>query len=295
MSASKITVHRVSKVKGKERIADYCGRNIRKLGSKSAAKKAISAGKLFLNGSKVRTADYVTIGDVIELRGSLHRNIKRIDIQIPTVFEDEHLLIVNKPAGIAVNGNRYKTVENALADANNANNLVDALPRPIAAHRLDVPTCGLVILAKTKSAQIKINRAFQENRISKTYEAIVHGMPGANGQVNSSVNGKEALTKFELIRHVRSKVFSDLCLLALSPITGRTHQLRIHMHRIGHLIVGDKMYAEGQKTIFGKGLMLCACRLQFEHPITQQPMKIQIKPPAKFTRILDREEKRFAI
>ena len=76
-------------------------------------------------------------------------------------------------------------------------------------------------------------------------------------------------------------------------ITGRTHQLRIHLNSIGHLIVGDKQYAGEQKTILGKGLFLCACRLSLTHPITNERLTLTIDPPPRFLKLLDREEARF--
>jgi 23S rRNA-/tRNA-specific pseudouridylate synthase len=80
----------------------------------------------------------------------------------------------------------------------------------------------------------------------------------------------------------------------MEPHTGRTHQLRLHMKNRGHLIVGDKMYADGQKTILGKGLMLCARKLEFKHPISGEQLSIEIEIPTKFTRILKREKERFS-
>ncbi len=273
------------------RIAEYCGVVFPTLASKSAAKKAITAGHIFLNGKKARTADFVKNGDLIELRGSAVRKIKRLDYHIPIEYQDPHLLIVNKPGGIAVNGNRYKTVENGMAHIPPSTER-DALPRPIAVHRLDVPTCGLVVLARTKSAQIKMGKLFQSNRIRKEYIAIVHGTPTSEGEVNSAIQDKTSLTKYQVLRSVPSRIFGSLSLIRLLPITGRTHQLRIHLKSIGHLIVGDKMYADGRKTILGKGLQLCATQLIFAHPVTQDPLSIRIEPPAKFSRILDREAKR---
>ena len=290
---NKLLQHRVPSVRKSIRVVDYCGGVFPALGSKSATKKAISAGRLFLNGEKAKTADFVKDGDLIELRGSLVRKVKKLDLDLPIIFEDAHFLVVNKPGGIAVNGNRYKTVENAVADLNRSNALPDALRRPMAAHRLDVPTSGLVLLAKTKSAQIKLNRIFQEKKIAKTYLAVVHEKPTGKGFIDTPIDGKKALTRYRVVRTVPSKLFGHLSLVKLYPVTGRTHQLRIHLKRIGHLIVGDKMYAEGKRTILGKGLLLCASSLQFRHPILNEEIDITIRPPQKFNRILDREADRF--
>ena len=285
--------HTVPDILNPVRVADYCAHAFSLLGTKSAAKKAISAGRIFLNDRLAKTSDWVKSGDHVELRGGGIKKIKKLDLALPIIHQDEYLVVVNKPGGIAVNGNRYKTVENALSNLNQCNSMADALLRPVAAHRLDVPTSGLVILAKTKSALVKLNRAFQEQRISKTYQAVVHGKPQPQGEINMPVDGKYACTRFETVRSVRSRKFGFLTLLHLFPITGRRHQLRLHLRSIGHLIVGDKMYADGQKTILGKGLLLCASSLQFSHPISKEEINMTIQPPQKFTRILDREADRF--
>lgn len=285
--------HEVPSMAKRLRIADYCGPVFAMLGSKSATKKAIGAGRLYLNGKVAITADFVKHGDLIELRGSGIQEVKKLDIDLPIVFEDDFLIIVNKPGGIAVNGNRYKTVENALAHVNRKNPQPDALPRPIAVHRIDVPTSGLVLLAKTKSSLIKLGEAFRHNQVKKEYLAIVHGKPVSSGIIKNPIQGKTALTEFELLQSVPSHIYKNFSLLKLQPRTGRTHQLRIHLKDKGHLIVGDKMYAEEKKTILGKGLLLCAVRLQFNHPEHGKALDVRIVPPPKFEKILQREKDRF--
>lgn len=285
--------HQVKKVRPNTRIVDYCGTAFTILGSKSATKKAISAGRILLNGQKATTANFVKVGDMIEVKGSGVSKLKKLHIDIPIVYEDDYIIVVNKPAGIAVNGNRYKTVENGVAAFAKISSQNDALPRPVAAHRIDVPTKGLVVLAKTKTALINLGKAFQTNQIQKTYFAVVHGKPPMKGTIDEAIDGKKSVTEFETVKIVSSRVYRHLALVALHPITGRTHQLRIHLNNQRHLIVGDKEYANQQKTILGKGLFLCACRLEMKHPITEKDLKIEIKPPARFMKLLEREGERF--
>lgn len=285
--------HEVSSKVREASIITYAAKNLPILGSKSAVKKAIADKRLHLNGKPAAFSTKVKKGDRLELHGAGIQKAKKYDFDLEVVYEDAHLMVVNKPGGIAVNGNRQKTVENALAGVNNDNQQADALPRPVAAHRIDVPTNGLVLLAKTKTALIKLSKAFQKNQVSKAYLAVVHGKTAPNGRIEAPISGKEAITKFKNLRTVPSKVFQHLSLVQLHPITGRTHQLRIHLKDQGHLIVGDKQYMDGRKTILGKGLMLCACRLQFEHPSNGKKLDLKIEAPAKFDRILDREEERF--
>ena len=262
------------------------------LGSSNAVRRALTVGRVLVNQRPAPLHYQLRIGDVLTLRPAKSQR-KKVTIPVTIIYEDDYLLVANKPAGIAVNGNRNKTLENALSDTVSTSGLPDALPGPVAAHRLDVPTKGLVLLAKTKTALVGLNRAFQQNNISKTYYAIVHGQPNEDGRIDSPVAGKSALTHFKKLKSVSSRVFGHLSLLELQPVTGRTHQLRIHLQQIGHLIVGDKQYAAEQKTILGKGLFLFAGRLVFTHPISEKPLDFQLELPARFRKLLDREAARF--
>jgi RluA family pseudouridine synthase len=281
--------HKVEKLGKDNDIINYCIHAFPLLGSKSACKKAIKADRLLLNGALAKSYDKLKVGDTLTLIGSKIHQAKKLDMDLDVVFEDDHIIVVNKPGGIAVNGNRFKTLENALVGYHS--NLKDSLPRPIAVHRIDVPTTGLVLFAKTKSALIILGKAFQEKEVKKEYHAIVHGKPAEKGKIDKDIQSKMAITKYEKLQSVSSKFYTHLSLLKLIPVTGRTHQLRIHLHAEGHLIVGDKQYADNQKTILGKGLMLCSTRLKFKHPQNNKEMDIQIKMPKKFMRVLDRETK----
>ena len=123
--------------------------------------------------------------------------------------------------------------------------------------------------------------------MQKEYIALVHGEIQEQGTINQAISGKKAITQFNKIKSVSSRIFEHLSLVKLKPITGRTHQPRIHLKDLGHLIVGDKQYAAGEKTILGKGMMLCARRLQFEHPVSKKLTEIEIPYPTKFDRILE--------
>ncbi len=285
--------HTVSGINEPTRIVDYIGDAFDMLGSRSAARKAIADGRVKMNNTKVYPSDTIKNGDEITLKGTGIRKAKKFDFEISSVYEDDHIIIVNKPAGIAVNGDRHKTVENALAGVVQKSKLNGALPRPVAVHRIDVPTKGLVMLAKTKSALIKMSELFEKNNIEKEYLAVVHGKPTSNGKIKSLVNGKKAETYYTVEESVASRNFKHLSLVRLKPVTGRTHQLRIHMVSIGHLIIGDRLYAKEYKTILGKGLFLCACKMIFKHPETNKKITVSIQAPARFYRLMEREKNRF--
>ncbi len=283
----------VRSIKPRTRIVDYAGDVIPLLGSKSAAKKAIDTGRLYLNGRKANSGDFVNKGDSIQLKGTGISKIKAYITDVDVIYEDESLIIVNKPGGIAVNGNRFKTMENALIGVAKDSKEMDALPRPIAVHRIDVPTKGLVMFAKTKSALIKLGTAFQNGEIEKEYQAVVHGQLPKEGKFDQLVDGKKSVTTFENIKTIESRIFGFLSLAKLFPKTGRKHQIRLHLKENGYLVLGDKMYAEKRKTILGKGMFLCSCRLAFQHPKTNEKKDIRIKPPKRFLKLMDREGKRF--
>ena len=284
--------HRVSHQGPAMLIADYCAQFMPSLGSKSAAKKALRSGQLLLNGNIAKTSDRIKHGDLVLLRLKI-KAPKVFNMQIPITYEDEHFMVVDKPGGIAVNGNRYKTVENVFARHPMPNHISGVLERPIALHRLDVPTKGLLMLAKTKEAQIALSGLFERREIKKMYRAVVHGKSDRQGTIDFSINGKTAMTKYQTVRTVQSRIYGYLSLIHAFPVSGRTHQIRKHLHGINHLIVGDKEYAGTAKTVLGKGLFLQASELAFEHPFEHTTIKLTLSIPGKFTRLLDREEERF--
>lgn len=285
---------RVQSVSGKMPIMQYCAQHFPILGSKTAVKKAILAEQVFLNDNLATIMDFVRNGDFIQLQKIRKQTItkSKFDMDMPIIFEDDHLIIVNKPGGIAVNGNRNKTVENALINLAKKSQEQDALPAPTAVHRLDVPTKGLVMFAKTKTALIRLNKAFQKGQVSKVYFAIVHGQVTEKGSIDTPIDGKESKTEFECFKTTTSRGSGHLSLVKLKPITGRTHQLRIHMQSIGHLVLGDKQYAGRQKTLLKKGLFLCACNLRFEHPVTRETMQVRIPIPKRFERMVGKRKSR---
>lgn len=291
--AQKSQTRRVSGINEPVLLIEYGRKAFPALGSKTAVRKAIDAGRLLKNDKQARTGDTVKRGDRLTLIGSGLPKVRSFQAKIDIVYEDNHLLIINKPAGIAVNGNRIKTVENALAGVVRISKRADALPYPLAVHRIDVPTKGLVLLAKNKYCLTALAKAFENNEVQKEYLAVVHGRSAPKGTIDRPIKKKPAVTHFETLQTVPSRVFEQLSLVRLKPVTGRTHQLRIHLKERGHLIVGDKQYAGEQKTIMGKGLFLCACRLQFQHPATGKSLDIRIDPPDRFEKLLEREAERF--
>ncbi len=216
------------------------------------------------------------------------------DLPLDIIYEDEYILIINKPAGLVTHpgaGNWTDTLLNALLfHYPNAKNL----PRAGIVHRLDKDTSGIMMIAKTLQAQTKLVQMIQNRSVSRIYRAIVHGHPYKSGVINKNigrdihnrtkmsacdVGGKEAITHFKVLEY-----FDKFSYIECKLDTGRTHQIRVHMKHIKHQIVGDKTYGYGNNKIMSysdeiqKAILnlnrqaLHAITLQFQHPITNVPL-----------------------
>ena len=149
-------------------------------------------------------------------------------------------------------------------------------------HRLDNPTSGLLLVAKTKNVQVKLNQDFEEKNIRKSYLAIVSGEIPSTGTFNSPIEGKTAATKFQL-KKTFQKNDKTYSLVELFPITGRTHQIRIHLSKNGNPIVGDEVYGSSENA---KGILLAAHSLAFTHPSTKKSLHFENTFPKKFEKFI---------
>ena len=229
--------------------------------------------------------------ELIELDQKQHK-IYPLDLEV--LYEEEALAIINKPASVVVSGNQFHTIQNALLHNLSLSKAADALKIPKSVHRLDYATSGLLLIAKTASSRIHLGKQFENRTIQKRYQAIIIGqLANKKGTIKEKIEGKSAITKFEVIKSVPSLKTKYLSLLNLYPLTGRTHQLRIHLSNLGHPILGDKLYHKTAPLLKGKGLFLCAVELTFLHPFTGKKMNFKIKPPNKFEYRLAQEERRW--
>jgi 23S rRNA pseudouridine1911/1915/1917 synthase len=275
------------------RLSDYAAGIFPGLETRSGVKKAIKKGEILLEGIPGTTASIISSGLALQWNKPEYIPAKVYKLNIDVVYEDDYLAIVNKPAGIAVSGNRFDTLENGLVAHLSKSTQEDCLPVPRAIHRLDSATSGLLIIAKTQSTRIALGRMLEQKEIEKTYQAVVIGETPLSGILTEPINGKEATTRFERIETVRSLVSGKLTLLKLYPETGRTHQIRIHLASAGYPILGDKLYGDPGFLLKGKGLFLCAVEVGFRHPVTNQELTISIDSPQKFRRFLDGEQRRW--
>ena len=254
--------------------------------SRSQAQRLIREGRVTLEGEPAKPSASVTPGTRVVVRMSPSPSDEPIPQIIPldVVHEDDDILVVNKPAGMIVHpahGHREGTLVNALM-ARYPNLAVGDAGRPGIVHRLDRDTSGLIVVAKTRSALEHLRRQFKSRHVQKTYQALVHGQPPApEGIVEAPVardprhrkrmavvaGGRESRTHYRVLEDL-----SHYSLLAVSPETGRTHQIRVHLAWLGVPVVGDRVYGprrNARRVVNDVGLerqFLHAWRLSFEHP-----------------------------
>lgn len=271
--------------------------------SRSRLQAWIAQGQLRLNGEEANQRDLVKHQDALALNASLvlDPGVKAEDIPLDIVYEDEALIVVNKPAGLVVHpgaGNTSGTLVNALLHYAPE---LDALPRAGLVHRIDKDTTGLLVVARTLESHNYLVEALQAREISREYEAVVRGQLVAGGTIDKPIDrdpkdrtrmairqgGRDSVTHYRVLER-----FKGHTRLRLKLETGRTHQIRIHMASEKHPLVGDPVYG-GRLAIpagTSSGLeqvlrgfnrqALHARRLGLVHPSSGEKMDWQVLPPA---------------
>lgn len=282
---SQVETHIVPYQKTPVRLQDYGVGIFKAAMTKSALKKALKKGYVAVDDVTATTATFISEGEKITLTlPDKTAAAKKFTYACHVLFEDDHLAVIRKPAGIRVSGNHFKTVANALPQCIQASDLADAI-RPQPVHRLDYATTGVLLIGKTYSSIRKLNALFQHRSVTKTYYAIAIGKMKGSGEIRSDVDGKESLSRYTRLRSVSSKRFGQLNLVRLYPETGRRHQLRIHLSAMGNPILGDPTYGTEGLILKGKGLYLHAHSLKFTHPFTEEYLCITDALPRKFEKI----------
>lgn len=261
------------------------------LASRSRARKLARAGDLLLNGAPCESSRFVHAGDRLELLAPLEPP-PIFERELSVVYADPHLAAIDKPAGLVVSGNRHRTVEHALLFNLPVSDAEDALPYPRPVHRLDGRTQGLLLVARTAAAQVGLGRAFQERRVHKRYRAIVAGRLEGEGEVSEDVDGRVAASRWRAVEHTRSLHVDWVTTVDVWPLSGRKHQVRVHMSSLGHGILGDDLHATG-KIMRGQGLFLCAAELRLQHPVTGDELHLEVPEPDKFGSYRRREARRW--
>jgi 23S rRNA pseudouridine1911/1915/1917 synthase len=277
--------------------------------SRTRIKTWIESGEVLVNGALLRPKDKVIGGERVDVNATLPDAVpvapELIDLNI--AYEDRHLLVINKPAGLVVHpgaGNSAGTLQNALLhfDSNLAQ-----LPRGGIVHRIDKDTTGLLVVARNLEAHTALVRALEGHEIEREYEAVCVSVMTGGGTVNAPIgrhpvdrlrqaireDGREAITHYRVLHRYRGHTH-----LRLQLETGRTHQIRVHMAHIHYPLVGDRVY--GGRLLLPKGASselietlrgfkrqaLHAAKLAFEHPATGKPVEVTAPLPDDFQDLL---------
>ena len=269
--------------------------------SRSKVLRLIQNSFVLIDDKKVNPSYKVNTGEVVEINlpDQTSANLTPWQLELDIVFEDESILIVNKPAGIAVHpapGHRDKTITNALINHDLGISKVGLNSRPGIIHRLDMETSGLLVTAKNEIAHRKISQQFAERLVKKVYFALVKGIPQNpqaiidapigrspfnRQQMDIISTGKTALTQYELVER-----YTSHSLLKVLPQTGRTHQIRVHLKSIGHSVVGDKIYGQPEPALNRQ--FLHASSLSFTHPDSGKLVNFDSDLPVQLSQHINR-------
>lgn len=257
--------------------------------------EAIRRGLVLRNGVLVKPSTPLEEGDSLEYEVLPPEPLEALPETIPIdiVFEDDTIIVVNKPAGMVTHpahGAREHTLVNALMG--HAGHLPGDALRPGLVHRLDRDTSGLLVVAKTEAALTTLGKAMMNRFIEREYLGLVTGAPthdrgtieGAIGRdpqdrlkYTIRADGKPAVTHYELRERL---VNASELMFTLE--TGRTHQIRVHMAHFGNPVIGDPVYGRNDGRVTLRGQALHAWRLRFRHPVTRAPLSFEVDPPPAY-------------
>ena len=276
--------------------------------TRSAAQKLLDEGLVLLGGKPGKKNDRLNVGDVIEytLPEAKPVDIRPTEMALDIVYEDEDVLVINKPKGLVVHpaaGHSDDTLVNGLLYAmGDSLSGINGELRPGIVHRIDKDTSGLLAVAKNDLAHTVLASQLKDHSMARTYEAIVCGsFREDSGTVNAPIgrhptdrkkmcvtqrNAKEAVTHWEVVARYRGYTHIR-CRLE----TGRTHQIRVHMAHIGHPILGDTVYGHKSKELGQESQCLHAGLLCFRHPRTGLPVMVSAPLPEYFREVLEKLRK----
>lgn len=268
--------------------------------SRSNIDKHIKEGDILVNDDIKKNGYLLRKGDIISIKEFNEvTSVIKEDIPINIVYEDEYLIVVNKPSGLVVhpgNGNLSGTLVNGLVNYTSKLSDLNGEVRPGIVHRIDKDTSGLLLISKTNQVHELLTDNFKDN-VKRKYIALVEGVIKEDkGKINAPIgrdekdrkkmcvtlnNSKEAITNFEVIERYKTSTLVR-CILE----TGRTHQIRVHFSYINHPVINDPVYNK-KHVINDYGQLLHAYYLGFTHPITKEFLEFEVSPEEKFNKLLN--------
>lgn len=279
--------------------------------SRTLAQEMIKAGEILLNDATTKPGQKLKGGETIKLTLRCEEEVTAIastPLDFKILYEDKYIVVVDKPAGLVVHpgaGKEKATVVSALLGHTKLSP-IGAPTRPGVVHRLDKDTSGIMVLAKTREAHRRLAEAFSGRELEKEYMAIIQGhIVNRKGRIEvaierdkihrkrmkatSSDKGRMAISLFEVVEYLEGAT-----LIKVKILTGRTHQIRVHMAFTGHPLLGDITYG-GKRWQKKARHFLHSSRLAFNHPITGAKIDLQAPLPANFTNAIDELHSREAI
>jgi len=276
--------------------------------SRSRVAGMIQEGFVCADGKVLTKPSYKVSKDqrlVLNMPQTKEAEIVPQDIPLDILYQDSDIVIVNKPCGLVVHpaaGNEDGTLVNALMYHVKDLSGIGGEMRPGIVHRLDKDTSGLILIAKNDKAHVHLSEQFKERTMEKHYRAVAYGSFKENsGMIDAPIarhpvdrkrmaivpGGKPSQTEWCVLEELYGASYLDVHLL-----TGRTHQIRVHMHSVGHPLMGDSIYSPNIKhPVHIPRLMLHAYHLSFTHPTSQERMTIHAPLPAEFERTLEKLRK----
>ena len=274
--------------------------------TRASAVRLTESGDVTLNGKTASKSDKVKIGDIVEITYPEPVSSEAVpqDIPLDIIYEDDDLLVVNKPKGMVVHpaaGNPVGTlVKTQLYHCGDSLSGIGGVVRPGIVHRIDKDTSGLLMVAKNDTAHLKLSEQIKEHSFTREYEAVIIGhLKEQKGSIDAPIgrskndrkkmavtelNSKNAVTRYEVLEE-----YPGFSYVRLRLETGRTHQIRVHMAYLGHPLAGDGVYGgRNAERIMEGGQCLHARKIGFIHPTTGKYMEFTSPLPEYFTKFLEK-------